>query len=305
MLASARYGDDRFTEVDGYRVHYVEVGVGDPVILIAGSFSTYRAWNRIIPLLSKHYRLLVLDYVGTGDSDKPQKGFRYSVQEQAHLISKLIKQLNLGCIHLIGASYGGAIALNLAARHPEQISKVVSIEGGIVKPQTLPGNPLEFALQYPVIGDLFIGLVKTGFLNGLLLKLIAGQWYAHMTEDDKSEFLEQLRYNAKSASRIAWYWITVSHKTCEDFTATAKTMQMPILYLYGTASDFMEPLLQENIRFLETHLPHAQIVGLTGGIHDLQFQKPTEVADAVLSFLGDQTARTSNDALLRTSDVDS
>jgi pimeloyl-ACP methyl ester carboxylesterase len=278
--------------------------VGDPVILVAGSYSTYRAWNRIVPLLAGHYRLLALDYVGAGDSDKPQKGFRYSVQEQARLISKLIKQLNLGCVHLIGASYGGAIALNLAARHPGLVSKVVSIEGGIVKPQTLPGSPLEFALQYPVIGDLFIGLVKTGALNGLLSKLIAGPWYTHMTADDKSELLEQLRYNAKSASRIAWYWITVSHKTCEDFIATAKTMQMPLLYLYGTASDFMEPLLQENIRFLETHLPHARIVGLMGGIHDLQFQKPSEVADLFLDFLGEQTDCTPNATLQRTSDVD-
>jgi pimeloyl-ACP methyl ester carboxylesterase len=91
----------------------------------------------------------------------------------------LIKQLNLGCVHLIGASYGGAIALNFAARYHELVSNVVSIEGGIVKPQTLPGSPLEFALKYPVIGDLFIGLVKTGLLNGLLSKLIAGQWQLH------------------------------------------------------------------------------------------------------------------------------
>jgi pimeloyl-ACP methyl ester carboxylesterase len=48
MLSSARYGDDRFADVDGYRVHYVDVGAAGPVILIAGSYSTYRAWNRIV-----------------------------------------------------------------------------------------------------------------------------------------------------------------------------------------------------------------------------------------------------------------
>jgi pimeloyl-ACP methyl ester carboxylesterase len=79
-------------------------------------------------------------------------------------------------------------------------------------------------------------------------------------------------------------------------------MQMPLLYLYGTASDFMEPLLQENIRFLETHLPHAQIVGLMGGIHDLQFQKPAEVADIVLDFLGNQPDCISDTTSQRASD---
>jgi pimeloyl-ACP methyl ester carboxylesterase len=94
--------------VEGYKIHYVEAGAGEPVILIPGSWSTYRAWNRIIPLLSDYYRLLALDYVGTGDSDKPKKGFRYTVQEQANLTAKMIEKLELGRVHLIGGSYGGA-----------------------------------------------------------------------------------------------------------------------------------------------------------------------------------------------------
>jgi len=84
---------------------------------------------------------------------------------------------------------------------------------------------LEFALKYP-LSELSIGLVKTGLLNGVMSKLIAGQWYPHMTADDKRELLEQLRYNAKGASRISWHWISVAHKTCEDFEEAAKTMKM-------------------------------------------------------------------------------
>lgn len=286
MLSTARYGEDKFAKVDGYRIHYVTVGTGDPVILIAGSYSTYRAWNRIIPLLCEHYRLLALDYVGAGDSEKPQKGFRYAIQEQAVLIAGLVRQLGLGRVHLIGSSYGGAIVLNLAARHPELVNKVVSIEGGIVRPKEMPGSFMEATLRVPVIGDFFIGLVKTGLLNKAMIKLIAGQWYPQMTAEDRIDCLEQLRYNAKSASRIPWYWISVSYKTCENFEEAAKAMKMPVLYLYGTASDFMEPMLRENIQFLKTHLPHARIVGLEGGIHDLEFQKPKEVTDLVLEFLG-------------------
>jgi pimeloyl-ACP methyl ester carboxylesterase len=285
MLSIARYGKDKFTEVEGYRLHYVDAGTGDPVIMIPGAYGTYRAWNRVIPRLSEHYRLLALDYIGTGDSDKPQKGFRYTVQEQASLITKLIKQLDLGQVHLIGSSYGGVIVLYLSAYHPELVNKVVSIEGGVVIPKKLPGSPLEFAFKYPIIGDLFTGLLRTGILNGVLLKSIAGQWYASMTETDRKEFMDYLQYNAKSASRIAWQWVSISHKTCEDFEEAAKTMKMPILYLYGTASDFMEPHLKDNIQFLETYLPNVKIIGLEGGIHDLELQKPDEVMDLVLNFL--------------------
>jgi pimeloyl-ACP methyl ester carboxylesterase len=288
MLSIARYGQDRFIEVEGYRIHYVDAGAGDPVILIPGSFSTYRAWNRVIPPLSEHYRVLALDYVGAGDSDKPKKGFRYTIQEQAGLIAGLIRQLDLGRVNLVGSSYGGVIVLYLAARHPELVNKVVSIEGAVVIPEKLPGSQLEFAVKYPLIGDLFIALMKTGVLNEALLRAITGKWYPSMTGIDRREFLEHLHYNGRSAARIPIYWISVSNKTCENFEAAARTMQVPVLYLYGTASDFMEPMLKENIPFLETCVPHARVVGLEGGIHDLEFQKSGEVVDLVLDFLRNQ-----------------
>lgn len=286
MLSVARYGQDRFVQVEGYRIHYVEAGTGHPVILVPGSYGTYRTWNRLIPLLSDRYQLLALDYLGVGDSDKPKRGFRYTVQEQATLIAHIIQQLGLGKTHMVGVSYGGAIVLNLAARHPELVNKVVSIEGGVVKPKTLPGSPLESILRYPLLGDLFLGIARTGLLNRALARVIAGKWYPHTTEEDRQELLEQVRYNAQSASRIPWYWITVSHKTCEDLEEAAKSMQTPVLYLYGTASDFLEMLVKDNVRFLETHLPHVRIVGIEGGIHDLEFQKPWEVASLVADFLG-------------------
>jgi pimeloyl-ACP methyl ester carboxylesterase len=204
------------------------------------------------------------------------------------VISRMIEELDLGRPHLIGVSYGGAIVLNLAARYPGVVNKVVSIEGGVVRPEKLPGTPVEYALKYPVVGDLFIALARTGLLNRVLLRLVTGRWYPRMTADDKAEFLDQLSHNAKSASRIPWYWISVSHKTCEDFVEAAKSMRTPVLYLYGTESDFMDTLLESNIRFLETSVPHVRVVGLKGGIHDLEFQKPREVADLVLQFFAEE-----------------
>lgn len=287
MASVAKYGEDIFVEVEKYRIHYVEFGAGDPVILIPGSFSTYRAFNRIIPLLSDHYRLLAPDYVGTGDSDKPKEGFGYTIEEQADLIAEMIDKLELGRAHLVGASYGGAIALNLAARYPDLVDKVVSIEGGVVRPEELPGDPMEFLLRYPIIGDLFIGTVRTGLLNPVLLRLVAGKWYPQMASDDTKEMLEQLSYNAKSASRIPWHRVSMASRTSTNFEEEAKSIGTPVLYLYGEESDFREILVDRNIKFLETHLPNARIVGLEGGIHDLALQKPREVAGLILDFFGE------------------
>ena len=274
---------DKFVNVAGYRLHYVEVGYGQPVILIPGSWSTYRAWDRLLPFLADSYRLLAVDYLGTGDSDKPTSGFRYTIEEQADLIAKMIKQLDLGKVHLVGSSYGGAIVLNLVARYPALVDKVVSIEGGVVVPQKLPSSGLELLLKYPVLGDLVILLVKTGLLNKMELRLVTGKWYPLMTREEKQATLEQLASNAKSATRVAWYWIGVSSRTSKDFTEEAKSIKAPVLYLYGTETDFAE-LIRLSTQFFGMYLPTVRVVGLEGGIHDIERQKPKEVAALIADF---------------------
>lgn len=284
LMAKAEFGEDEFAEIDGYRLHYVEAGKGPPVLLISGSFSTYRAWNPLLPILAKEYRVLALDYLGTGDSDKPRSGFRYSIGEQADVTAKLIRFLRLGRAHLVGASYGGAIVFNLAARHPEVCAKIVSIEGGILRSKALPSAPLEKWLGYPVLGDLAIALIRTGWFNRLAMQVIAGDWFQSMTKAERRRALDEVSFNTRSATRNAWYWIGRSPQTLIPFEEEAKRITAPILYLAGKKSDFRE-MTAETIRFLDAHLPHAKILNYEDGIHDLQAQKPYEVAKAIREFL--------------------
>ena len=88
----------------------------------------------MIPFLSRHYKLLAVDYIGAGDSDKPRSGFSYSVEEQADLIAEMIEKLQISKANIVGVSYGGIIALNLATRYPGLFGKVVCIEGSVIKP---------------------------------------------------------------------------------------------------------------------------------------------------------------------------
>ena len=284
LLSRAEFGDDEFVQVGGYQLHYAEAGKGPPVILIPGSFCTYRTWNSVIPRLSPRFRVLALDYLGTGDSDKPRSGFGYTVEEQADLIAEMISTLRLGKTHLVGASYGGAIALNMAARHPKVVDKVVSIEGGIVKPKSMPSAPIEWLLRFPILGDLVITAMRSGALNSLAMIAIAGAWYPHMTKNERRRMLQEQSFNIQSATRIPWHRISMAHQTTAPFEEEAKHIRAPILYLYGEKSDF-HTMTEENIRFLREFIPHAQIKGFEDGIHDLQSQKPYEVAEAILEFL--------------------
>lgn len=127
----AKYGADKFVLIGRQKVHYIEAGKGDPVIFIPGSYSTYRLWNHLIPLLSKDYRLLAPDYSGE---------FEYTVQEQSDLVAQIVRQLELVKVILVGGAQGGEVVFDFAARYPDLTTRIVSIGGHIFSADGLKGD---------------------------------------------------------------------------------------------------------------------------------------------------------------------
>jgi pimeloyl-ACP methyl ester carboxylesterase len=284
IYSKPRYGVDKFVVVQGYNIHYVEAGEGEPILLIPGAFSTYRHWNRVIPYLSKHYKLLCIDYLGVGDSDKPRSGFGYTIEEQADLIVKMIDALQISKVQIFGVSYGGAIALNLAARHPEKVDKIISIEGNGIKHQDIPYRPMKGLLGWPVIGELSIGVIRLGVADRFVAKSVMGKAWELMTEAERKEIVQIVAQNNKTASSVSWHLISQTIETSRDFSDQAKTIQNPVLYLYG-GNSYYHGMAETNAEFLRAHLRNVKIMRLNDGIHDLELQKPEEVAGLVLEFL--------------------
>ncbi|MCK4470694.1 MAG: hypothetical protein KAW49_02800 [Anaerolineae bacterium] len=61
MTGNTSFGTDRYVNAADFRLHYVEVGQGHPLVLVPPSFATYRNWQRVAPDLAAHYRVLALD----------------------------------------------------------------------------------------------------------------------------------------------------------------------------------------------------------------------------------------------------
>ena len=237
-----KYGIDKFVVVQGYNIHYVEAGEGQPILLIPGAFSTYRHWNRVIPYLSKHYKLLCMDYLGVGDSDKPRSGFSYTIEEQTDLIVEMIETLQISKVHIFGVSYGGAIALNLAARYPEKVDKIISIEGNGIngnKHQKISYGPMEDLLKFPVVGEIPIGVIRSGLADKFVTKSVMGKAWKDLNEIERKEMMEIVSQNNKTASRISWYHISRTLRTSRDFTDDAKTIPSPFFIFMGETPTIM------------------------------------------------------------------
>lgn len=115
-------------EVNGIATNYHDVGTGDdPVLLIHGSgpgVSAWANWRAVLPVLSERHRVIAPDVLGFGYTERPE-GVSYDLATWTEHLVGLLDALGLDQIAVVGNSFGGALALNLAVRHPERVSRLV------------------------------------------------------------------------------------------------------------------------------------------------------------------------------------
>jgi len=284
LYGAPKYGADRFVQARGYAIHYVEAGAGQPILLIPGAFTTYRAWNRVLAELALHARVLAVDYIGVGDSDKPETGFDYTVEEQADVLAEMVRSLRLSDVTVAGASYGGATALNLAARYPDLVDRVVCIEGGaLITPEVLNYSRLGDLLAWPVLGDIIWGFMQSGLFDGTTARSVMGPAWEGLSREERQDIVAVVSANIRTATRSSWLGIYRAITRRIDFTEALDGLRIPVLYIYGTESKY-RAVADLNVGRFERSNPSIEVVPFPGGIHDLHLQYPDAVAEMVLQF---------------------
>lgn len=114
-------------DANGIKTNYLEAGQGDPVILIHGSgpgVTAYANWRLVMPGLAENFRVLAPDMVGFGYTERPEN-VSYGLETWADQVVGFMEALGIAKAHLVGNSFGGAIALRIASQHPDQVGKLV------------------------------------------------------------------------------------------------------------------------------------------------------------------------------------
>ncbi len=117
----------RSIEAAGIKTNFHDAGEGFPVLFIHGSgpgVSAWANWRLAIPEISKAHRVIAPDMVGFGFSERPAN-VAYNVDTWVAQAIGLLDALNIPKAHVVGNSFGGAIALALAIRHPERVGRLV------------------------------------------------------------------------------------------------------------------------------------------------------------------------------------
>lgn len=115
-----------FSTAPGFRMHYVDEGSGEPIILIHGEPTWSYLYRNFIPPLSKRFRVIAPDHMGFGKSETPPDA-QYTLARHATNLGALIEELDLRDITLVMQDWGGPIGTVLAARHPRRIKRFVAM----------------------------------------------------------------------------------------------------------------------------------------------------------------------------------
>jgi len=116
--------EDRWAEIDGNLVHYVDEGEGPPILLLNGNPSWSFGWRDVILGLRGTFRCVAPDYPGFGLS-RPADGYDFRPRSHSRVVEALVDHLGLHGIVVFGYAWGGPIGLGLAGRRPEIVRGLV------------------------------------------------------------------------------------------------------------------------------------------------------------------------------------
>ncbi|MGH7719827.1 MAG: alpha/beta fold hydrolase [Gemmatimonadaceae bacterium] len=119
-----------FVDVGGARLYYYAAGTrgdGEPIVFLHGFPTSSHLWREVVPLVPDGHRVVVLDLLGYGRSDRPQ-GRDVSIKGHAERVLGLLDALRIGYAAVVGHDVGGGIAQYLAVRHPARVSRLCLVD---------------------------------------------------------------------------------------------------------------------------------------------------------------------------------
>jgi pimeloyl-ACP methyl ester carboxylesterase len=271
--AEANEPDGRIVSLPGGDLEVVEKGPRDasPIVLIHCFTCAINWWDGMIPILARAHRVVAIDLLGHGGSEKPSSG--YTIENQADLVAQALGRLGVRDAEVVGHSLGGPVSIALAERSPQLVDRLVAIDS---IPDTTYGDvgfigELPFK---PVLGET-LWRIKPDFTisDGLEVAFAPG----FSVPDAFVEDVKEMTYSSYAGSHDAFDDYTGAEPLPERAAATGK----PTLAIMGAeeqiANDPRAALAAYSDAGAQTEL-------IQGAGHSPNVEKPAETAALVLAF---------------------
>jgi len=271
-----------YTELDGMRMHYVDEGHGDPILLLHGEPDWSYLYRKMIPQLATAFRVIAPDYFGFGRSDKPTDIGWYTYDRHVESIKALITELDLHGITVVVQDWGGPIGLRAATQLPERFARLVVLNTGLMSPGE--GWPSEGFMNWRNFAervglDLPVGKVMQSSTAGELDEATLAAYDAPFpTRESKAgvaafPLLVPIREGDPGAEEM---------REVKTFLAG---WNLPAIVIFSDGDPVFRPEVGHRFaKMLPGAHDHAEII--EGAGHMLQEDKGEEIARRILEFAG-------------------
>jgi haloalkane dehalogenase len=282
-----RFGDlpgylfePRYLEQGGLRMHYVEEGAGDPVLLLHGEPTWAYLYRKMIPVLAGVGRVVAPDYFGFGRSDKPTRIEDYSYDFHYTSIEGLADELDLRETTVVVQDWGGPVGLRLAVERPDRVGRLVILNTGIGAGRAPSPEWLRFRAFIRRVGtELVPGqLVQITCVSELDDAVVAAYNAPFPTPESKAGVLAfpelvPTELDHPSAAKML------------EVRAGLERWEKPALVLFSDSDLVFSPEAAERLAARIPGAGPAEI--LSGAGHFLQEEKGEEIAERIVRFLSE------------------
>lgn len=260
-----------FANIQGGQLYYEIAGSGQPLVLIHAGVADSRMWDDQVAVFAQHYQVIRYDLRGFGQS--PLTSGVFANYED---VADLLRLLGVERAHVVGASYGGQVAIDFALAHPDMVDTLV-----LVAPNVGGAEPSDEMRRF---GEEENTLLERGDIAGAT-ELNLRMWVdgPQRTPDQvDGEVRERVRVMQFDAFSVPTPDDVEEHRLMPPAIERLNEIQAPTLVIVGDLDVDAFRLLAERVA---TETPSARLVTLHGVAHMVTMERPDAFNQLVLDFL--------------------
>ncbi|TYQ14871.1 UNVERIFIED_CONTAM: haloalkane dehalogenase [Acetivibrio alkalicellulosi] len=284
----------QYTNIDGYKINYVDLGKNEPAILfLHGIPVNMFLWRKIIPCVSNYARTIAFDMIGAGKSDKPLD-INYDLKTYTYFLKKFIEALNLKNVILVGTDLGLMTTLNYAMANEENVRALIMFEG-IFQPvdKALKNMPISSKFMLKLMGINKIAkkaIVDKG--EDTLEKMLSMLTIRRLTSEEIKAYKEP--FSDKLVRKKVWFEgvgpnaIRPVSKSPGDLTDLIEkysiklcTSKIPKMLLYADPGSAVN---KKTLIYAKENLSNLETVYIGNGKHFLPEDQPENISNAIIDF---------------------
>jgi pimeloyl-ACP methyl ester carboxylesterase len=276
----------RFLDVNDVRLHYVERGTGEPLVLLHGNGSMIEDFESsgLIDLAAKNYRVIVFDRPGFGHSDRP-RNVVWTPDAQAELIKQALTRLDVSNATVLGHSWGASVAVALALKYPDMIRGLV-LASGYYYPTARLDVIAMGAPALPLIGDL-LSHTLSPLLSRAIWPLMMTKIFGPQSVPKKFEAFPKEMALRPSQIRASAAEAALMVPDAFKFRNRYADLKMPVVIIAGEQDRLID--IDTQSARLHSEIPQSRFHRVAGNGHMIQQTATDQVMSGIIEVTGGPT----------------